>query len=81
MRFTDQSWHNDSCPTFINAAQTLRVWIEHPDADKRETPGQNRYAVEKDDFNPDTYVPSFNPNIIHEGSDWRAVLACIAENT
>lgn len=42
----DQSWNNDSSPSFgINTeALDLRIWVEHPDPGRREMPGK-RFAV------------------------------------
>lgn len=36
--FTDQSWANDPCPTFYNAAERLAIWVDYADPDKREFP-------------------------------------------
>lgn len=75
--FTDSSWHNDSAPTFVSADMTTRVWIEHPDADKREEPGQVRFAVERGDFNPETSVGVFNPDMAYQGNEWAEVLRIV----
>ena len=39
---TDQSWHNDACPSF--GTEIVRLWVEHPDPELRESQGA-RYAV------------------------------------
>jgi hypothetical protein len=50
-RLWDQSWHHDACPSFTHtdfppdgSGHDLRLWVEHPDPERRET-GAPRYAV------------------------------------
>lgn len=52
----DMSWHNDVCPSFggyvkapISPAQDgeyeVRIWVDHPDPNKREIPTNPRFLV------------------------------------
>ncbi len=73
--FTDQSWHNDTCPGFefkLDGADVLKVWIEHPNPDYRES-GQARFYVER--FNADE--GNYGEDVRYIGNDWATVLATI----
>jgi hypothetical protein len=52
----DHSWHNDVCPSFVTRAvdqsdawlgdgRGVRLWIDHPDPERRELPHADRYFV------------------------------------
>jgi hypothetical protein len=47
----DQSWHNDTCPCFgreypqIGEQVCLKLWVDHPDPDRRES-GDRRFAIQ-----------------------------------
>jgi hypothetical protein len=44
----DLSWHNDVCPSFgveDNDGNGVRLWVEHPDVDQRESAFGSRYVV------------------------------------
>jgi hypothetical protein len=45
----DYSWHNDTCPSFglyDDLGTHLRIYVEHPDPDKREYgPDAERFCV------------------------------------
>jgi len=40
--FTDDSWHNDVCPSFVRG--DLKLWVDYADIDRRET-GNSRYTL------------------------------------
>jgi hypothetical protein len=42
--FSDDSWHNDTCPSLVNPALGLKLWCEYINEDKRECGGA-RYAL------------------------------------
>ena len=49
--FEDTSWHNDVCPSFekyLAQELSLRVWVDHPDANQREDGNSlsHRYALD-----------------------------------
>lgn len=72
--FVDTSWHNNSAPSFDNAALGLSVWIDYANTAQREHDGGKRFyvhAIEADGaFAAD--------DAILETDDWAAVLALIA---
>lgn len=38
-RLTDESWHNDACPSFTARradGKQVRLWVDHPDPQMRE---------------------------------------------
>lgn len=37
--FVDQSWRNDTCPSFIHATAGLLLWVDYPDMTRRELSG------------------------------------------
>lgn len=51
----DTSWHNDACPSFTltklmvaylaEGRVDLRLWVDHPEQDRREFEQCNRYGV------------------------------------
>jgi hypothetical protein len=46
--FSDDSWHNDTCPSLVNPALGLKLWCEYADENKRECGGA-RYALHQHD--------------------------------
>lgn len=45
----DMSWHNDVCPSFGvrgDEEWDLRIWVQHPDPEQRETYEAERYMVQ-----------------------------------
>lgn len=74
----DMSWHNDACPSFgyytstPDSERAVRLWVEHPDATKRETgEASKRYAVIVYGDNGDTFTG-------HEGDDVTEALRVVA---
>lgn len=71
----DLSWHNDACPCFIRhddpclidgVAQdipTLALWVEHPDAVRRDSGSTYRFLVARNHEHPDV------PEILFETDD------------
>lgn len=46
--FTDESWHNDTKPSFVRKLWNgyfLRLWIDYQDPSKREVKGQPRFSL------------------------------------
>lgn len=43
--FSDQSWHNDVCPSFDHGAAGVAVWVDYVDQAKREFPEGERFSV------------------------------------
>jgi hypothetical protein len=73
-------WGNDACPSWIayqsgdsvDDALTVKVYVDHADPDKRESPYYPRFSVttDRDD--------GHNPDAEYVGDDWSAVLAVVA---
>ena len=34
--FVDQSWHNDTCPSFVNEALGVQLFVDYLDPEQRE---------------------------------------------
>lgn len=66
----DQSWHNDSCPSF-NAGNGRVVFIDFADAAQREFPDISRFTVHADPEIADSN------DVLFESDDWAAVLAFV----
>lgn len=68
--WTDQSWHNDSCPSFNTDADAI-VYIDYLNPQDREIPEGERFVVLTD--------PEFTDNTqtVFGADDWNAVLAYI----
>lgn len=73
--FTDESWHNDSAPTFVSADQKIRVWIECPDKAQREDPEGDQFGVQVGDFSD--YPGAAGDDFAYSGDDWAEVLKII----
>lgn len=69
--FTDEAWHNDTAPRFVSPTKRVCVWIEHPNADQREEPGQARFLVQRGDFSDGVPADSF---VAYEGDEWAKAL-------
>jgi hypothetical protein len=69
--WTDQSWHNDTCPCF-NAGNGNVVFIDYADTDLREWPESKRFTVQGDPEIVD------HNDVLLETDDWSEVLAFIA---
>ena len=64
----DTSWHNDVCPSFWVSGTTgeglhYRLWINHPDADRREFDDAHRFMVMSHGGDSD------DGNMLYEGDD------------
>jgi hypothetical protein len=46
--FTDESYGNDVCPSFVNTARQLAVFVDHVDPGQRECEGQ-RFTIQQTD--------------------------------
>ena len=47
--WTDESWHNDVSPSFSTKLETgnsIVLWVNYAEPDKREVPGSSRYTVQ-----------------------------------
>ena len=70
--WTDQSWHNDTCPHFVTADSLWLVWIDYADITLREIQEPSpRFNVQ---VNPEVF--DFNASVF-ESDDWLAILAFV----
>lgn len=70
--WTDQSWHNDSCPSF-NAGNGMVVFIDFAQPDDREFPECERFTVHND---PEVHDGN---DVLLATDDWNAVLHFTAD--
>ncbi len=54
--FVDDSWQNDVCPSLLNEARNLKLWVDYVDPDRREVGGA-RYTLCEYNANSDQYAP------------------------
>ena len=71
----DESWHNDTCPTFVCgdlADVRCQLWIERERAEDRELPESNRFHIH-------IYGGAHSEplRIAYSGDDWTACLAAM----
>lgn len=74
--WTDVSWHNDACPSFIAAERDgaqLQVWVDYADPAKREC-GEDLPRYRAYWYDHDT--GDVKKEII-ESDDWNAVLTAV----
>lgn len=73
-QWSDQSWHNDACPSF-NTETGLVVWINYLVVTEREWEGIKRFTVQND---PNT---TSNCDSLLDTDDWEEVLVFVAAHT
>jgi hypothetical protein len=54
--FVDDSWQNDVCPSLLNEARNLKLWVDYVDPNRREVGGA-RYTLCEYNANSDQYAP------------------------
>ena len=54
--FVDDSWQNDVCPSLLNEARNLKLWVDYVDPNRREVGGA-RYTLCEYNANADQYTP------------------------
>ena len=69
--WTDQSWHNDACPSF-NTGSGMVVFIDFADPTLKEFEDTKRFTVHSDPEKADSN------DVLFETDDWAEVLAFIA---
>lgn len=70
--FEDVSWRNDSCPSFLNEAAGLIIFVEREDAAKREIEETARFNLAVWDQGADAHIAG--------GEDFEVVLEAIANH-
>lgn len=70
--WTDQSWHNDACPSF-NAGNGKVVFIDFADPALKEWEDVKRFTVHTD---PET---TNGNDVLFETDDWSELLAFVAK--
>lgn len=86
----DVSWHNDVCPSFgpvpelvdpCGDVHDLRLWVDHPDPDQRESSAGHRYAVNYNCWSTILVagIPRSEDRDIYAGEDLDEALAAFAE--
>lgn len=65
--WTDQSWHNDSCPCF-NTQKGVVVFVDYEDVGLREHDGGERFSVHAD---PEIHDHN---DVLMSSDDWNEVL-------
>jgi hypothetical protein len=67
--FEDVNWHNDTCPSFHNAAERMTIFVDYVDVEKREFPeNEGRFSLVKTDENGATVE-----TIGEATDDWRTI--------
>lgn len=65
--FFDQSWHNDTMPSFTNEKLGLKVWIDYAEPERREDPSGKRFALQQvsdDDESEDLLLSDSWPEVL-----------------
>lgn len=76
--FADQSWRNDACPSFVNAALAASVWIDYADAEKREFPESKRFSLHRVEIDGEGQ-PGATLAVLAVSDSWPDILAAIAD--
>lgn len=73
--FLDMSWRNDMCPSFVNEALNLTIWVDFENPDDREDPELERFMLCKSEDDGD------GPVIIISTNDYNAILEALKKVT
>jgi len=73
--FEDVSWHNDTCPCFLNRELDVFLFVDYAHPDTREFPDADRFTL----LEADGGMHVQDPKVYLTTSDWAAVLAAIGE--
>lgn len=76
--FEDQSWKNDSCPSFHSDAKRLTIYVDYKDDGMREIPGFQRFMVFM--TNADASLLDQTDAVVIT-DDWAAVEAFVRDYT
>lgn len=68
--FDDVSWHNDTCPSFMNEASGLIIFVDYANPAEREFPETPRFTL-------GTWDDGNTGNDIVSTDDWQEVIAHI----
>lgn len=78
--FVDESWNQDVCPKFYNEELGVVLWVEEPDASKREFPEMGRFClVRVTPLEDGDFEFSNPPDVICESESFDDVLAALAK--
>jgi hypothetical protein len=69
--FADSSWHNDTCPSYLDEAFGLQVFVDYADLTKREYDGGVRFFV----------IRAEDSDAIFMSDNWAEVLNFVAGRT
>ncbi len=72
--FVDTSWGNDVCPSFINDAAGLAIFVDYPDDAMREFPGGERFTLH-------TVKDGTVVDVVLETSIWQDIIAAVTDAT
>jgi hypothetical protein len=67
--FVDDSWQNDVCPSMLNEARNLKLWVDYVDPDRREVGGA-RYTLCAYDESEDQYLYLFSSDSLSTIKDF-----------
>jgi len=72
----DESWHNDACPSFYDAAGRALLWVDYPDPMRRDNgPDMPRFAVLLQLRDDDGAIVLEQPDgTAYEGDEWAEAL-------
>jgi hypothetical protein len=81
--FVDQSWHNDTCPSFFNQALAMTFYADFVDEEQREFPGGpegplKRFTVHRTyDEHGATSDPDNPGEILYQCDSWDELVAWV----
>ena len=75
--FIDQSWHNDTCPSFRNEELKLTLHVDYAKPEDREHAETARFSLVRVDYEHD--LTDADRAYLYEGNDWNGVLIALAE--
>jgi len=69
--FDDVSWHNDTCPSFLNDRAGLIIFVDFADPDRREFPECPRFTL-------GVWDGGSTGESIADGDDWQVIIDALA---
>ena len=72
--FVDQSWSQDTCPTFVDETRKLTLWVDFADTEAREHPDSTRFTLCRYGFKQG----QFYVTDVYATDDWQEIIQAIA---
>lgn len=78
--FEDESWENDTCPSFHHSALGLTIFVDYAKPEMREFPDSDRFTLHSDPRDAKGSRPADSQmEVLLSTDDWFAILSKVAD--